>query len=110
MTQKPRGREPGAFGSYRKAGQKAVPDNRFYPMRGLKEARLEAGLTQKGLAAKAGVTNVTIVHAERMESESQAKTVALLARALGVHPVRLITGRDWKNPLEETEEKEEDAI
>lgn len=55
----------------------------------LKSLRIEQALSQRALAQKAGVTQVTIVRAERGE-DVQPTTHRKLADALGVEPRELL--------------------
>lgn len=60
-------------------------------MQGLKEYRTKAGLTQKQLAEKAGISRVTIANIERgSQSFIQSSTVIKLADALKVDPQVLL--------------------
>ncbi len=56
---------------------------------GLRRARTKAGLTQGGLAEKAGVERATVVHLEGGNRAAQPLTIKKLADALGVEPSRL---------------------
>ncbi len=60
----------------------------------LKALRIENALTQRELAAKAGVTEATVARLERNEREPHMSTARKLAQALGVHPRVLTTGGD----------------
>src|SRR5215217_5210959 len=50
----------------------------------LRESRAKAGITQKQLAEKAGVSNETIVRLERYASAPRPETTKKLADALGI--------------------------
>lgn len=63
----------------------------------LREARKEAGLTQKELAAKTGIAQPTISEAERGDYGKSAY-VAGLANACGVNALWLAEGRGPKRP------------
>lgn len=63
----------------------------------MKEARGEAGLSQKALAAKAGVSQPAISQLETGESGS-ATNIGSLAAALGVNALWLETGKGPKRP------------
>ncbi|WP_316890215.1 LexA family protein [Ralstonia edaphi] len=63
----------------------------------LKEARKEAGLTQKELAVKTGISQPTISEAERGDYGGSAH-VAALATACGVNALWLAEGRGPKHP------------
>ncbi len=65
----------------------------------IKEARLEAGLSQKALATKAGVTQPSISQLETGESQT-ASSVASMAAALSVNALWLETGKGPKRPGE----------
>ncbi len=58
---------------------------------GLLACRLAAGLTQPGLAARAGIARETLVRLERLRRRAQPETVERLANALGVQPACLTT-------------------
>ena len=58
----------------------------------LKQLRTEQALSQRALAKRAGVTQVTIIRAERGE-DVQPGTHGKLAAALGVHPRELLGER-----------------
>ena len=56
-------------------------------MQGLKQARLEAGLTQEQLAQKSGVSRVTIAMLESgKQTVAKSSTIIKLADALKVEP------------------------
>ena len=57
----------------------------------LRRLREERALSQRDLARKAGVTAVTIVHAEK-GLDTRPSTLRKLADALGVEPRELIEG------------------
>ena len=61
------------------------------PLPRLKRERVAAGLSQRDLAERAGVTQTTIVKAEQ-GTIVRPSTVRKLARALGVQPRDLIDG------------------
>lgn len=61
----------------------------------LRELRLESGLTQQELAARAGVCTRTITALEVEGAKPRRATLAVLATALGVAPVAL--ERDAEN-------------
>lgn len=75
----------------------------------LRRIREEQALTQRELAARAGVTQVTIIHAEK-GGDTRPTTLRKLADALGVQPRELLGPRDRaaraartsteRNPLE----------
>ena len=56
----------------------------------LRAVRVAAGISQRRLAAEAGVTRMTIQRTERGETEPSTATLAVLASALGVHPMALV--------------------
>lgn len=56
----------------------------------LRTLRLRRALSQRDLAARAGVSQVTIVRLERGEAEPRPSTVRKLAAALGVDPAELV--------------------
>lgn len=58
-------------------------------MHRLRELREDQGLSQRALAAMAGVSPATIVRAEK-EGRPRGITARKLAKALGVEPVVLI--------------------
>jgi DNA-binding XRE family transcriptional regulator len=63
----------------------------------LKALRVERALSQRALAQKAGVTQVTIVRAER-GCDVQPGTHGKLAAALGVRPRDLMDGATREHP------------
>lgn len=64
-------------------------------VRGLREARERAMLTQEELATKAGLTTSTI---SRLENGLQAARVSTLRRIAGVVGVDAETLVDWERP------------
>lgn len=64
----------------------------------LKEARSEAKLTQKALAAKAGLSQVTISDGERGRNSGSVATAAVAA-ALGIEPLWLSEGKGPKRRI-----------
>lgn len=56
----------------------------------LRAVRVAAGMSQRRLAAEAGVARLTIQRTERGETEPTPGTLAVLASALGVHPMALV--------------------
>lgn len=63
----------------------------------VREARLEANLTQKALAIKSGIKQPTISSLESGESQSSG-SLAQMAAALGVNALWLETGKGPKHP------------
>ena len=63
----------------------------------VREARREAGITQKELAVKAGMKQPSISELENGESAGTAN-IATIAAALGVLPLWLQTGKGPKKP------------
>jgi transcriptional regulator with XRE-family HTH domain len=61
------------------------------PILALRRLRVEAALSQRDLADRAGVTQTTIVKAEAGH-EVRPSTVRRLAKALGVEPRELVNG------------------
>lgn len=59
-------------------------------LRKLRALRLQRALSQRDLALRAGVSQVTIVRLERGEAEARPSTVRKLAAALGVDPRELV--------------------
>ena len=60
-------------------------------MQGLKEARVEAGLTQEQLAEKSGVSRATIANIERgSQAFLKSSTIIKLADALKLDPSVLL--------------------
>ncbi len=57
---------------------------------GLRAARLDRLLTQRELAAKAGLTQATVQRIETGTSRARISTIRRLAAALGVDPKALI--------------------
>jgi DNA-binding XRE family transcriptional regulator len=68
-----------------------MEDERMTPIPQLRRVRLDQALTQRDLAAQAGVTQTTIVKAEQ-GAPVRLSTQRKLARALGVHPRELVNG------------------
>ena len=64
--------------------------------RKLLKARLEAGLRQTELAAKAGITNSTVFMVENGRQNVSVKSLCALANALGLQPCDLLPGEDLK--------------
>lgn len=62
----------------------------------IKNARLNAGLTQKQLAEKSGIATITLQQYERDVREPKLDTIAKIARALGLFANDLIKDQ-WKN-------------
>jgi transcriptional regulator with XRE-family HTH domain len=56
----------------------------------LKAARAVAGLTQRGLAEKAGLTHATICALENLKQGAEPGTIKALSKALGVKAEKLI--------------------
>jgi putative transcriptional regulator len=56
----------------------------------LRAVRVSTGLSQRALAASAGVTRMTIQRTERGETRPTTATLAMLAAALGVEPMALV--------------------
>jgi transcriptional regulator with XRE-family HTH domain len=67
--------------------------NRGIPLPGLRPARQRLGLTQRQLAARAGMGQGTITKLERVERGAYPKTLQKLAAALGVAPSDLVGDR-----------------
>lgn len=67
--------------------------NRGIPLPGLRPARQRLGLTQRQLAARAGVGQGTITKLERLERGAYPKSLRKLAVALRVPPADLVEGR-----------------
>jgi transcriptional regulator with XRE-family HTH domain len=67
---------------------------------GLRRARLDRLLTQRELAAKAGLTQATVQRIETGATKARISTVRKLAAALGVEPRQLIASQD-DEPKEE---------
>jgi transcriptional regulator with XRE-family HTH domain len=59
----------------------------------LRRIRQEQALSQRDLAARSGVTQVTIIHAEK-GGETRPSTLRRLAAALNVSPRELIAAPD----------------
>ena len=59
----------------------------------LRRLRLERAMTQRELCERSGVTQVTIVRAERGE-DTRPSTLRKLAQALGVEPRELLGPED----------------
>jgi transcriptional regulator with XRE-family HTH domain len=57
---------------------------------GLRRARESRLLTQRELAAKAGIAQATVVRLENQQQPAQFRTVRKLAEALGVEPRELM--------------------
>jgi transcriptional regulator with XRE-family HTH domain len=60
----------------------------------LRETRKRALLTQQQLADESGVGVTTIIRIERNQVEPHARTIRMLAKALGVEPRELLEGED----------------
>ncbi len=58
-------------------------------MASLRVLRLERGLSQRDLAARAGVTQQTVVHLELRRREPHPGTMRRMAEALGVEPAEV---------------------
>ena len=58
--------------------------------RNLVNARMEVGLTQKEVAAKAGITEVSYQRLEYGTQSPSLRTAILIANALGVKDVRVL--------------------
>jgi XRE family transcriptional regulator, regulator of sulfur utilization len=56
----------------------------------VRRLRVREAMTQRELAAKAGITETTISRIERDEREPHMSTIRKLADALGVHPRALV--------------------
>lgn len=72
----------------------------------IKEARLEAGLSQKALASKAGVSQPAISQLESGGSQT-ATSIGSMAAALGVNALWLETGKGSKRPTATNIEQEQ---
>ena len=59
----------------------------------LKAIRIDQALSQRELAVEAGVTQATIVNAEKNGTDIRPSTQRKLAEALSVHPSELIGER-----------------
>lgn len=64
----------------------------------VRELRLERGLTQEALAARAGMHFSAIGHIERASRSSTLETVLKLAQALEVQPRELIPDAKLRAP------------
>jgi len=64
----------------------------------LRDARLEAGLTQEALADLSGLDRTTISQAELAKASPQLETLIRLAGALGREPAELIPAVRWEPP------------
>ena len=67
--------------------------NRSTPLPGLRDARTRRGLTQRELAALAGIGTGTVSDLEVRRRGGYPATVKRLCRALGVTPAELIGDR-----------------
>jgi transcriptional regulator with XRE-family HTH domain len=67
--------------------------NRGIPLPGLRPARQRLGLTQRQLAARAGMGQGTICKLETLRWGAYPQTLQKLAAALGVSPTSLVEGR-----------------
>jgi transcriptional regulator with XRE-family HTH domain len=56
----------------------------------LRAVRVAAGVSQRRLAAEAGIARLTIQRTERGETQPTPATLAVLAAALGVEPMALV--------------------
>ncbi len=68
-------------------------DNRGIPLPGLRPARQRLGLTQRDLAARAGLGQGTITKLETLSRGAYPQTLQKLAAALGVSPADLVGDR-----------------
>ncbi len=68
-------------------------DNRGIPLPGLRPARHRLGLTQRELAARAGMGQGTVCKLETLSRGAYPQTLQKLALALGVSPVDLVGDR-----------------
>ncbi len=68
-------------------------DNRGIPLPGLRPARQRLGLTQREVAARAGMGQGTICKLETLRRGAYPQTLQKLALALGVSPTDLVEGR-----------------
>ena len=68
-------------------------DNRGIPLPGLRPARQRLGVTQRDLAAQAGLGQGTVSKLERSDRGAYPQTLQKLAVALGVSPADLVEGR-----------------
>jgi transcriptional regulator with XRE-family HTH domain len=67
--------------------------NRGIPLPGLRPARQRLGLTQHGLATRAGMGQGIVSKLERLERGAYPKTLQKLAAALGVSTADLVGDR-----------------
>jgi hypothetical protein len=67
--------------------------NRGIYLPGLRPVRQRLGLTQRGLAARAGTGQHTICKLETLQRGAYPLTLQKLAMALGVSPADLVEGR-----------------
>lgn len=66
----------------------------------LRDLRLRAFLTQRELAAKAGMSHATIVRLELGQHQAAISTVRKLAAALGVEPSELLANFEFTKASE----------
>lgn len=73
--------------------KKFVPDETYWIGTHLHELRMKAKMTQKALAAKAGISVKTLYHVENAGPGSNITlgTLKLLATAVGSTPLELMT-------------------
>ncbi len=67
--------------------------NRGIPLPNLRSFRQRLGLTQRELAARAGMGQGTITKLERLERGAYPKSLQRLATVLGVPPAELVKKR-----------------
>ena len=60
----------------------------------LRDLRRDRMLTQRDLAARAGIALSTVVNLEKQHTEPRFGTIRKLADALDVEPTRLMKGED----------------
>lgn len=67
----------------------------------LRQERLHAGLSQEGLALRAGLNRTALGKLERGESQPMLVSVMRLAGALEIDPCRLLPPLRWRRASED---------
>jgi DNA-binding XRE family transcriptional regulator len=79
-------------------------------LRGLRQARYRAALTQEELAQQADVSKPTIIDLERGRRKARPTTTRKLAHALGVAPEELMSGNDHRRPQENSTDMDRELV
>lgn len=80
---------------------------RLFPLLGLTEARKEAGLQQKELAARVGISNAALSQLEHLHTKASYKTIKILADELETSPDLLVLGQRWFEVDWDTDDEKE---